>query len=89
MQLLRAAASFWHIHAQIETSAQGLVIKSGPRVLEIRADTTSVSGWWLHIDDMPALRAASVSAVLREVRLELDPAFVPGKAIIGARDGLE
>ena len=88
MKLLRTAASFWHLDARVETSAQGLVIKSGPRVLEIRADATSASGWWLRIDDMPALRAASVSAVLREIRLELDPAFIPGKAIIGARDAL-
>lgn len=84
--VLQAALTFWQVDASVATSAQGVLINCGARVIEVRANTDASSGWWLHIGDMPRLRAASVGTVLREVRLELDPTFSPGKAIIGARD---
>jgi hypothetical protein len=83
--VLQAALTFWQVDASITTCAHGVVINCGSRVIEVHADAEVASGWWLHIGAMPRLRAASVGTVLREIRLQLDPTFIPGQAIVGAR----
>lgn len=87
--LLEAALDFWHVDARIEPGVQrhpdAVSVVSETHTITIDPDAQAPSGWWIRVDDRPALWVASVVAVLREVRVELDPEFVPGKALIGAR----
>ena len=92
--LLTASCRLWDIEADVCAVARGVEIRprSGPalrveRVLE--ADET-LPLWCLQTTGdagafPPRDRLRSVNALIRQLRIILDPGFAPQRAVIGAR----